>query len=114
MRPRPRPDIILSGHEDVAPWSDNGYIIPLDDLIKKYSATYNNIIPMLWQSTEYKTKRWAIPQDAEARPLYWSKPALKGIGWSDADIAALPEKIKTGQFTLQDLLDTAKWSKTRV
>lgn len=102
------PDIILSGHEDVAPWSDNSYIIPLDDLIKKYSATYDNIIPMLWKSAEYKTKRWAIPQDTEARPLYWSKPALKKLGWSDADIAALPDKIKSGQFTLQDLLDTAK------
>jgi inositol-phosphate transport system substrate-binding protein len=64
------PDIVLSGHEDVAPWSENGYILALDDLIKKYAATYDNIIPSLWKSTEYKGKRWAIPQDTEARPLF--------------------------------------------
>ncbi|MDP3046398.1 MAG: extracellular solute-binding protein, partial [Chloroflexota bacterium] len=43
-----------------------------------------------------------------ARPLFWSKTALKKLGWSDADIAALPDKNKSGQFTLQDVLDTAK------
>jgi len=102
------PDIILSGHEDIAPWSENGYILALDDLIKKYSATTDNIIPTLWKSTEYKGKRWAIPQDTEARPMFWSKPVLKKMGWSDADINALPEKIKTGQFTLDDLVKTAK------
>ncbi len=107
------PDIILSGHEDVAPWSENGYILALDDYIKKYASTYDNIIPSLWKSTEYKGKRWAIPQDTEARPLFWSKPVLKKLGWSDADIAALPDKIKSGQFTLQDILDNAKAAQDR-
>jgi inositol-phosphate transport system substrate-binding protein len=102
------PDIILSGHEDAANWGDNGYLLPLDDLIKKYSSVTDNIIPSLWKSTEYKGKRWAIPQDTEARPMFWSKPALKKLGWSDADINGLPDKIKSGQFTLQDLLETAK------
>jgi inositol-phosphate transport system substrate-binding protein len=102
------PDIILSGHEDVAPWSENGYIMPLDDLIKKYSNVYDNVIPALWPSTQYKGKRWAIPQDAEARPLFWSKPVLKKLGWSDADINGLPDKIKKGEFTLADVIATAK------
>ncbi len=102
------PDIVLSGHEDVAPWSDNGYILQLDDMIKKYSATYDNIIPSLWKSCEYKGKRWAIPQDTEARPMFWSKPALKKLGWTDDQIKGLPDRIKKGDFTLQDLLETAK------
>jgi len=102
------PDIILSGHEDVAPWSENGYILALDDLIKKYASTYDNIIPSLWKSTEYKGKRWAIPQDTEARPLFWSKPALKKLGWTDQQINDLPERIKKGDFTAYDILETAK------
>ena len=102
------PDIVLSGHEDIAPWGDNNYILPRDDMIKKYSSTYDNMIASLWKSCEYKGKRWAIPQDCEARPLFWSKPALKKIGWSDADIAGLPEKIKKGEFTLTDMVETAK------
>ena len=103
------PDIILSGHEDLAPWSDAGFIIPLDDYIEQYwEATYHDIIPGLWPACTYKGIRWAIPQDTEARPMYFSKPLLKKLGWSDADIEALPGKVEAGEFTLYDLLEVAK------
>jgi len=102
------PDIILSGHEDVAPWSEAGFIIALDDLIAKYSKTYDDIIPTLWNSVTYKGKKWGIPQDTEARPMYFSKTLLKKLGWSDDEINALPEKIKNGEFTLYDMLELAK------
>ncbi|HXF68189.1 MAG TPA: extracellular solute-binding protein [Thermoflexus sp.] len=104
------PDIILSGHEDVAPWSEAGFIIPLDDLIRKYEAQtgLKDIIPGLWRSVEYKGQRWAIPQDTEARPMYFSKALLKKLGWSEEQINALPEQIKAGQFTLHDMLRLAK------
>jgi inositol-phosphate transport system substrate-binding protein len=102
------PDIILSGHEHFAAWVESGFVIALDDYIAKYPETYDDIFPSLWNCTMYKGKRWAVPQDAEARPLYWSKPLLKKLGWSDEEIKALPEKIKAGEFTLQDLLETAK------
>ena len=103
------PDIICSGHEDAAPWSDAGFIIPLDDYIQKYwDSTYQDIIPALWPACSYKGVKWAIPQDTEARPMYFSKPLLKELGWSDADIEALPKKIEAGEFTLYDLLEVAK------
>lgn len=103
------PDIILSGHEDVAPWSEAGFIISLDDRIQKFwDKTYKDIIPALWKSVEYKGKRWAIPQDTEARPMYFSKTLLKKLGWSEAEINALPDKIRKGQFTLYDMLKLAK------
>lgn len=102
------PDVILSGHEHFAAWVESGFVIALDDYIAKYPETYDDIFPSLWNCTMYKGKRWAVPQDAEARPLYWSKPLLKKLGWSDDEINALPEKIKAGEFTLQDMLDTAK------
>jgi len=40
--------------------------------------------------------------------MFYSKTKLKALGWSDADIAALPDRIKTGDFTLDDLIATAK------
>ena len=102
------PDIILSGHEHFASWVESGFVFPLDDYIAKYPDTYDDVFPSLWNCTMYKGKRWSVPQDAEARPLYWSKPLLKKLGWSDEEINALPEKIEKGEFTLQDLLETAK------
>jgi len=56
----------------------------------------------------YKGKIWGVPQDAEARPLYWNKSLLKQIGWSNEEVAALPGKIEKGEFTLYDMLETAK------
>jgi inositol-phosphate transport system substrate-binding protein len=104
------PDIILSGHEDVAPWGEAGYIIPLDDLIKKYKDTTDlkDIIPTLWKSVQYKEKTWAIPQDSEARPLYYRKDLLKKLGWTERQINDLPKKIQKGEFTIYDMLELAK------
>ncbi|PIE34315.1 hypothetical protein CSA56_07995 [candidate division KSB3 bacterium] len=102
------PDVILSGHEHFADWIESGFVIPLDDYIAQYPETYDDVIPALWDCTMYKGQRWGVPQDAEARPLYWSKLLLKKLGWSAEQIDALPESIEKGEFTLQDLLETAK------
>ena len=102
------PDIMLAGHEDIGEWAQKGLIIPLDDFIAQQSAVYHSVIDGLWPSVTFQGKRWAVPQDAEARPLYWSKPLLRKLGWSNAQIKSLPERIKSGDFTLQDMLETAK------
>lgn len=101
------PDIILSGHEDVAPWSAAGYIVPLDKYIDRYPQ-FKDVYPTLWEAMSYKGKKWAVPQDTEARPIYYRKDYLSRIGWSQDEIDNLPEKIKEGRFTLDDLLQTAK------
>lgn len=102
------PDIILSGHEDIAPWGQAGYIIPLDEMIDANQDTYKDIIPALWESVTWNGKRWAIPQDTEARPMYFNKKKLAEMGWSQAEIDSLPDRITSGEFTLDDLIATAK------
>ncbi|MEW6578114.1 MAG: extracellular solute-binding protein [Chloroflexota bacterium] len=101
-------DIILSGHEDIGAWSVAGFVIPLDDLIPNYPE-FADVVPSLWDSMKGPDgKIYGIPQDAEARPLYFSKPLLSDLGWSDEEIEALPEKIMAGEFTFEDMLDTAQ------
>jgi len=101
-------DIILSGHEDIGTWAQAGFIIPLDDLIPNYPE-FADVVPSLWESMKGPDgKIYGIPQDAEARPLYFSKPLLRDLGWSDEEIEALPEKIKAGEFTFADMLDVAQ------
>lgn len=102
------PDIVLSGHEDIAPWAQSGYIVPLDDMIAANPDTYNNIFPSLWQSVTWNGKRWGIPQDTEARPMFYNKKKLAELGWSQQEIDSLPDRIKTGEFTLDDMITTAQ------
>jgi len=101
------PDIWLTGHEYIGVQAEAGRIIALDELMKEFPGFYN-VIDSLWNSTSYKGKIWGIPQDAEARPLYWNKSLLKKLGWSNEEVAALPGKIEKGEFTLYDMLETAK------
>jgi len=101
------PDIWLTGHEHIGTQSDAGRIIPLGGMIEEFPI-FNLVFDNLWVCTMYKGKIWGVPQDAEARPLYWNKLLLKQVGWSNEEIAALPGKIEKGEFTLYDMLETAK------
>jgi inositol-phosphate transport system substrate-binding protein len=101
------PDIWLTGHEYIGAQAEAGRIIPLGGIIEEFPI-FNLVFDNLWVCTMYKGKIWGVPQDAEARPLYWNKTLLNKLGWSDEEIAALPGKIEKGEFTLYDMLETAK------
>jgi inositol-phosphate transport system substrate-binding protein len=101
------PDIICSGHEHIGDWATAGYLLDITDDISKYPE-FEDVVDSLWTSTELNGRRWGVPQDAEARPLYWSKPLLRQLGWSEEEIESLPDRIKSAEFTWQDMLDTAE------
>jgi inositol-phosphate transport system substrate-binding protein len=72
------PDIILSGHEDIGAWAPAGYIIPLDALIAEHPE-FEDIVPSLWESQTWNGEIWGVPQNAEARPIFFSKLLLSGF-----------------------------------
>ena len=105
------PDIVLSGHEDIPVWANAEYIVPIADSVKdvkKLSPEFDDVIESLWTPCQWHGTVWAVPQDTEARPLFFSKTKLKELGWSDAQISDLPNKIKNGEFTLDDMIATAQ------
>ena len=105
------PAIVCSGHEDIPVWSRAGYIVPVSDSVqgvKALAPQFDDIFDSLWQSSYWQNEVWGIPQDTEARPMYFSTTNLKMLGWDDARIAALPSDMAEGRFTLDDLLVTAK------
>jgi inositol-phosphate transport system substrate-binding protein len=101
------PDIVLSGHEDVPVWANVGYIVDFEFCRDKYPE-FDDVIDSLWQSVTWDGKLWGVPQDTEARPMFFNKTKLKELGWSDAEVEGLPDKIQKGEFTLDDLIATAK------
>lgn len=101
------PDIVISSHIDIATWADAGYIAPLDQYIEQYDA-FDDIADSLWSFVTYKGQVWGIPLNPEARPFYYNKKLLGELGWSDDEIAALPERILSGEFTWQAVLDVAE------
>jgi inositol-phosphate transport system substrate-binding protein len=99
------PDIILAGHEDMAPWAAAGYVIKLDDYLQKYPL--DDVIDVLWKAMELQGVTYAVPQDTEARPMYYRKDLLAKLGWSQADIDSLPDRVREGAWTMDDLVATA-------
>ena len=102
------PDIVTVGHEAIGTEATAGRIISLDDMLADYPE-FDNVIDALWNSVMFQGKKWGIPQDTEARPIYWDKSLLAQVpGWDEARIAGLADEIAAGSFTLDDMLDTAE------
>jgi inositol-phosphate transport system substrate-binding protein len=102
------PNIIVTGHEDIAPWSQAGLIVPIEDYVDLDAWPLSDIYPNLIDIASYGGVVYGIPQDAESRPFFFWKPYMKEIGYSDDDIAALPEKVRNGEYTLKNVLEDAK------
>lgn len=106
-------DIYALAHEFIAEFAKAGRALILDDLIKQYPETYQDFFPALWESVRFRNRIYAVPQDTEARMLYFRVDRLKQFGWSEAQIATLPGRIQRGEFTLFDMAQLAQQVKDR-
>ncbi len=99
------PDIFISAHEDIGWLAAEGYILPLDDL--RVSDAYSNVYNSLWTATSWNGKTWGVPQDTDISMILVNKKILKSMGWMDKQIESLPELVKSGEFTMNDLTTLA-------
>ncbi len=102
------PNIVVTSHLDIAPWSQAGYIVPVEDYLDMDAWPLNDIYDNLMEIAAYNGIQYGLPQDAESRPFFFWKEYLKGIGYSDSDIDALPSKVASGDYTLANVLEDAK------
>ena len=102
------PDVYVAAHEWVGEFAKSGYAMDLEAFVKKNEWAFGDVIPVLWESTKYRGKIYAIPQDSEIRMFFYNKDMLRKIGKSDAFIEGLPAMVDKGEFTMQDLSNLAK------
>ena len=102
------PHIVVTGHEDIAPWSQSGLIRPIENYVDFDTWPLSDLFENLVEIASFEGTIYGVPQDAESRPFFAWIPHLKAIGYSKADIRALPGKILSGNYTLYDVLDDAK------
>jgi inositol-phosphate transport system substrate-binding protein len=102
------PNIVVSGHEDIAPWSQSGLIVPVEDYVDLDSWPLNDIYENLIEISSYGGVVYGLPQDAESRPFFFWKPHMKSIGYTDEQIEALPSMVENGEYTLANVLEDAK------
>ena len=101
------PDILLSSHIDIAAWVDAGYLMSLDEHLGQYEA-FDDVIDSLWEFVTYRGQVWGVPNTPEARPFYFNKTLLAELGWSQEEIDGLPERIRAGEFTWNDVIEVSR------
>ena len=101
------PDIVQASASLIGTWASAGFLAPLDDEIPQFEQ-FSDVVPALWDAVTFEGKRYGIPQDTEARPMFFNKVLLAKLGWSQEQIDSLPDRIASGEFTWDDLLATAK------
>jgi len=101
------PDILQASTALIGTWAPAGFIAPLDEYVSQFDQ-FDDVVETLWNSVTFDGQIYAIPQDTEARPLYFNKTLLAELGWSEEEINGLPERIVTGEFTWDDMLTTAQ------
>ncbi|MBO9653423.1 MAG: extracellular solute-binding protein [Agrobacterium tumefaciens] len=103
------PDIYLLPHEWIGQFATDGYAKALDEEIAAKPWVYGDVLPVLWNSVKGTDgKVYAIPQDAEIRMFFYNKDMLRKIGKDEAFIDAIPAKVETGEFTLDDFTALSK------
>ena len=102
------PDLFVAAHEWICVFADEGFAYDLTDHIAAYPVHYADIYENLWGSTECGGRRYAVPQDAEARMFFYNKALLRDSGYDDGFIEAMPDRVLAGDLTMDDISDIAK------
>lgn len=92
------PDIFICD-ADVAGFVKAGCVLDITDVMS------DAFVDGVFTPTMVAGKAYAMPFDLPFRVIYYSNKDLADIGWSQDEIDALPEKIRDGEFTLEQFMD---------
>ena len=102
------PDIFHAAHEWICAFGDPGFLFDLTDFTNDNPQFFGDIFPSLWASTECRGRRFAVPQDAEARMFFFNKNLMRQAGFSDEEIESLDDRVLAGEVTLDDMSSIAQ------
>ncbi len=105
------PDIMANSFKHIAPFVEEGYLLDITDYVKAYKNTeLKDYYESLMTAVTYKGRIYGLPQDTEARPLYWRTDVAACIKEkTGVDVlAGLAEKVEKGEVTWKDVYKYAK------
>ncbi|SDW44098.1 ABC transporter substrate-binding protein [Paenibacillus sp. CF384] len=104
-------DVFINSSVDIGWEKDAGLIRDIDwvkdsAVFKSVPASYTNIM-------SYDGHYYGAIQDMDASPVFISRKALEGIGWTKDQIDGLKAKVDSGEFTFPDLVNLADEAKKK-
>ncbi len=101
------PDMFIAAHEWICAFADSGRAMDLTDYTQANPDLFGDIFDSLWTSTECGGRRFAVPQDAEARMFFYNKGLMRDAGYDEDFIESLDERVMAGEVTMDDMSDIA-------
>ena len=102
------PDMFHAAHEWVCAFADSDYLFDLTDYTEAHPEYFGDIFPSLWESTECGGRRFAVPQDAEARMFFFNKVLMREAGFDEEFIESLDERVLAAEVTMDGISDIAR------
>ncbi|ADG12699.1 extracellular solute-binding protein family 1 [Methanocaldococcus infernus ME] len=101
-------DFFVNSYVYVPILAKEGYILNINEYVKKYEHDLSDYYPVLLKVCKYNGEFYALPQDTEVRPLYINKKVAEKIG---IDIKNFPKEVEEGKITWSDIYNYAKKAK---
>lgn len=98
-------DVFINSSVDIGWQLNAGLIRDVDwvgtsDVFKNMPESYNNIM-------KYEDHYYGVIQDMDASPVFISRKALEGLGWTETQMDELKARVDAGSFTFSELVDLA-------
>ncbi len=103
-------DFLVNSYAYIANLAEEGYILDITDYANKYQSLLNDFYPAILDAMKWKGRLYGLPQDTEARPLYFRKDVA---ACANLTLEGLDEKVKNGEFTWKDLYNWMKQAKEK-
>ena len=71
------PDIMANSFKHIARFAEEGYLLDITDFVNAYGDFISDFYTSLLDAVKYKGRFYGIPQDTEARPLYWRTDVIE-------------------------------------
>ncbi|MCD9022936.1 extracellular solute-binding protein [Cohnella silvisoli] len=104
-------DIFINSSVDIG-WQLNAGLIREIDWVKD-SNVFKSVPDSYTNIMKYDGHYYGVIQDMDASPVFISRKALLGLGWTDEQVDGLKARVDNGDFTFGDLVNLADDAKKK-
>lgn|GEM_PF-175389 len=108
------PDIMANSFKHIARFAEEGYLLDITDFLSAYKEFTADFYTSLLNAVKYKGRYYGVPQDTEARPLYWRTDVIaclkqaRQVDVLNAKGMELTKAVEEGLVTWKDVYNYAK------
>lgn len=102
-------DIFINSSVDIG-WQRDAALIRDIDWVQN-SEVFKNVPESYTDIMKYDGHYYGVIQDMDASPVFISRKALQGLGWTNEQMDGLKGRVDSGDFTFADLVNLADEAK---